>query len=332
MVLLRTELPRLFTDNSNVLDMTANLMPLSALYSAFACYASVSRAILRGCGKQSVGTLVAFVSYYIVALPIGVPLMLLTSFGMTGMWIGLNVGLFIGTVVYLVYILHTVDWENVARQDTPPKGRNLITKEEDKNIEVDHIKKVLKANGYKTWMSNTTQPMRRKENTTTETSRRQHAIDHKENWHRRKVKEAINIHREKPTLNRDVGQKLPPVLLQLVSHDIGQGKERLCAFTELVVSVTNNERTPLLRASKTSNADIRRPIQSNASLTRRVVVQRVSTVIACICVVSASVFLRHLVHFHFLPHERTMFRNVTAASWRNETTWQDIAVLLWKVM
>ena len=182
-----------------------------------------------------------------------------------------------------------------------------------------------KANSYKTWMFNTTQPMRRKENTTTETSRRQHAIGlpyisklseqlarifksynilvyhkptntlssllihpkdrtskcaavydiqcpkcdqhcigeiartlgtrikehlschqplsaisehklntghqcsmkdikilhHEENWHRRKIKEVINIHREKPMLNREVGQELPPVLLQLVSHDIG---------------------------------------------------------------------------------------------------------------
>ena len=46
-------------------------------------------------------------------------------------------------------------------------------------------------------------------------------IDHEENWHKSKIKEAINIHREKPMLNRDVGQELPPVLLQLVSHDIG---------------------------------------------------------------------------------------------------------------
>ena len=46
------------------------------------------------------------------------------------------------------------------------RAENLITEEEDKNIELDNIKKVLKGNGYKTWM----------ENTTTETSRRQHAI------------------------------------------------------------------------------------------------------------------------------------------------------------
>ena len=56
------------------------------------------------------------------------------------------------------------------------RPENLVTEEEDKNTEVDYIKKVLKANGYKTLMFNITQPRREKENTTTETSRRQHAI------------------------------------------------------------------------------------------------------------------------------------------------------------
>ena len=46
-------------------------------------------------------------------------------------------------------------------------------------------------------------------------------LDHEENWHRRQIKEAINIHREKPTHNRYFGQELPSVLLHLVSHYIG---------------------------------------------------------------------------------------------------------------
>jgi hypothetical protein len=42
-----------------------------------------------------------------------------------------------------------------------------------------------------------------------------------ENWHSRTIKEAINIHGEEPSLNRDIGQKLTPDMLQLVSHDVG---------------------------------------------------------------------------------------------------------------
>ena len=46
-------------------------------------------------------------------------------------------------------------------------------------------------------------------------------LDLEENLYRRTIKEAIIISRGKSPVNRDVGQKLLPVVLQLVSHDIG---------------------------------------------------------------------------------------------------------------
>ena len=90
----------------------------------------------------------------------------------------------------------------------------------------------------------------------------------------------------------------------------------------------------LLCANGRSSTDSQLATQSNASLSRRVVVQRVATVVACVGVVAASVFIRHLVNFHFLPDNRSgvLFTNITAADWRNETTWQDVTMFLWKVM
>ena len=40
--------------------------------------------ILRGCGLQFISVTVTLIAYYVVALPIGIPLMLKTSLGLKG--------------------------------------------------------------------------------------------------------------------------------------------------------------------------------------------------------------------------------------------------------
>ena len=41
--------------------------------------------IVRGSGNQTLGAIIIFVSYYLIGLPVGVPLMFLTYLGQAGM-------------------------------------------------------------------------------------------------------------------------------------------------------------------------------------------------------------------------------------------------------
>ena len=40
-----------------------------------------------------------------------------------------------------------------------------------------------------------------------------------EKWFPRKIREALHIHKRSPALNRDRGQEIPAILLQLLSRD-----------------------------------------------------------------------------------------------------------------
>jgi len=44
----------------------------------------VGVSIARGTGRQTLGAAIVFISYYVVALPIGVPLMFATFLGLAG--------------------------------------------------------------------------------------------------------------------------------------------------------------------------------------------------------------------------------------------------------
>ncbi|ELU16658.1 hypothetical protein CAPTEDRAFT_214524 [Capitella teleta] len=82
---LRYELPKLFTDDAEVIALAAELLPFVAFYNVFMNLSIVMRGVLRGIGKQRVGSVVITISYYVLALPIGSCLMFLTPLGTKGL-------------------------------------------------------------------------------------------------------------------------------------------------------------------------------------------------------------------------------------------------------
>ena len=62
--------------------------------------------ILRGSGRQRDAAIVSAFSYYLIGLPTGISLALLTDLGTFGMWIGLGVanGLQVGVILKSIVI------------------------------------------------------------------------------------------------------------------------------------------------------------------------------------------------------------------------------------
>ena len=58
--------------------------------------------IIRGSGRQKIGAILNFAFYYLIGLPVGISLALLTDLGATGMWTGLCVAVFL-TVSWLMH-------------------------------------------------------------------------------------------------------------------------------------------------------------------------------------------------------------------------------------
>ena len=48
--------------------------------------------MLRGAGRQYIGAVTKFISYWIIGLPVGITLALTTPWGVVGLWTGLAIG------------------------------------------------------------------------------------------------------------------------------------------------------------------------------------------------------------------------------------------------
>ncbi|KAI8629588.1 MATE efflux family protein [Xylariaceae sp. FL1651] len=112
---LRYQLPRLFTDDEEVISIVASVMPLCAVLQIFDGLAAMSHGLLRGIGKQSFGSYANLAAYYIVALPISFIVAFALGWKLLGLWVGTTIGLMLVAMVEYWYC-YTKDWEQSVRE------------------------------------------------------------------------------------------------------------------------------------------------------------------------------------------------------------------------
>ncbi len=92
-IVLREELPRLYTAAPEVIALTAGTLPIAAAFQIFDGTQAVGGGILRGLGATRPAAVFNLVGYYALALPLAALLGFWGGMGLYGLWWGLCAGL-----------------------------------------------------------------------------------------------------------------------------------------------------------------------------------------------------------------------------------------------
>jgi multidrug resistance protein, MATE family len=99
-VLLRNQVPLLFTSDPAVIKVAAGLLVVGAFFQIFDGIQVVLLGALRGIADVRVPMFMAFFSYIVVSLPISYLLAFTFNFGYSGVWIGFVFGLSTAAVLF----------------------------------------------------------------------------------------------------------------------------------------------------------------------------------------------------------------------------------------
>jgi MATE family multidrug resistance protein len=107
-VVLRNQLPLLFTNDPEVIKVAAGLLIVGAFFQIFDGVQVVLLGALRGMADVRVPMFMAFFSYIIVSLPISYLLAFVFNFGYSGVWIGFVFGLSTAAILFGFRLKHQV--------------------------------------------------------------------------------------------------------------------------------------------------------------------------------------------------------------------------------
>ncbi|KAK2001610.1 MATE efflux family protein [Colletotrichum falcatum] len=112
---LRFHLPRLFTNDDEVISIVADVLPLCAVMQVFDGLSAGAHGLLRGIGRPSIGGYANISVYYLIAIPLSFG----TAFGLgwklKGLWLGVTVGLALVSLIEYSFVYFT-DWHKAAKE------------------------------------------------------------------------------------------------------------------------------------------------------------------------------------------------------------------------
>ncbi|OQY13428.1 MAG: MATE family efflux transporter [Desulfobacteraceae bacterium 4572_19] len=92
-IALRHFLPTLYISEKEIINLAASLLVIVALFQVSDGVQTICLGALRGIADVKIPTLITFLAYWVIGLPVGYILGFKYQLGVTGIWIGLLIGL-----------------------------------------------------------------------------------------------------------------------------------------------------------------------------------------------------------------------------------------------
>lgn len=92
-------LPYIYTEDTAVISIAAQLLIIAGFFQLFDGTQVVGLGVLRGIGDVNIPTLITFVAYWVIGIPLGYLLGIRLNMGVNGIWYGLTFGLLTASVL-----------------------------------------------------------------------------------------------------------------------------------------------------------------------------------------------------------------------------------------
>lgn len=101
-------LPYIYTSDTEVIHIAAQLLIIAGLFQLFDGTQVIGLGVLRGIGDVNIPTLLTFLAYWVVGIPLGYFLGIYLGWGINGIWYGLTIALLTASILlFLRFQAHT---------------------------------------------------------------------------------------------------------------------------------------------------------------------------------------------------------------------------------
>ncbi len=120
----RDAFPKFFTEDPYVIEVASNLLIIGGIFALFDGIQAAGVGILRGIQDVRIPTIITFVAYWVINLPIGYLLGFILGFGVYGIWFGFVTSLFL-TAVFLTWRFRWLSGKLIRNGELPGSEKNM---------------------------------------------------------------------------------------------------------------------------------------------------------------------------------------------------------------